>query len=203
VPHMRVAPVTLEGSNVRLEPLSLAHLDGLCAVGLDPSIWRWMSITMDSADDMRRYVEAALAARLEARELPFATVERPTGRVVGSTRYLNIEPAHGRLEIGWTWIAPAWQRTAVNTEAKLLQLRHAFDVLGCRRVEFKTDALNAASRRALARIGAVEEGTLRNHMLMPSGRMRHSVYFGITDVEWPAIEARLEDVLGEPRRSGR
>jgi RimJ/RimL family protein N-acetyltransferase len=189
---MRVAPVTLEGRVIRLEPLSLGHLDGLAAVCIDPGIWRWMSITVETRDDMRRYVGAALIARDEGRELPFATVERSTGRVVGSTRYLNIEPAHRRLEIGWTWIAPAWQRSAVNSEAKLLQLRHAFEVLGARRVEFKTDSLNAPSRRALARIGAVEEGTLRNHMLMPGGRMRHSVYFSVTDAERPAVRSRLE-----------
>jgi RimJ/RimL family protein N-acetyltransferase len=202
---MRVAPITLEGRVVRLEPLSLDHLDGLTAVGLDPAIWRWMSVTIETRDDMRRYIEAALIACDAGHELPFATVERTTGRVVGSTRYLNIEPAHRRLEIGWTWVAPAWQRSAVNTEAKLLQLGHAFDVLGARRVEFKTDSLNGPSRRALARIGAVEEGTLRNHMLMPGGRMRHSVYFSVTDLEWPAVKRRLRSMLArsEQRSAGR
>jgi N-acetyltransferase len=129
--------------------------------------------------------------------LPFAQVEKTTGRVIGSTRYANIERAHRRLEIGWTWIARPWQRTAVNTESKYLLLRHAFETLGCVRVELKTDSLNAKSRAAILRIGAREEGTFRNHMITSSGRIRHTVYFSIVDAEWPEVRSRLERVLGQ------
>jgi RimJ/RimL family protein N-acetyltransferase len=125
----------------------------------------------------------------------FVTVAKAIGRVVGSTSYLNIDRQHRRVEIGGTWTTPAWQRSAINTEAKYLQLRHAFETLGCIRVEFKTDALNSKSRQALARIGATEEGTFRNHMIMPDGRIRHSVYFSITDDEWPRVKAHLEGLL--------
>lgn len=194
----RPDPVTLEGRGVRLEPLSLAHLPGLCAVGLDPELWRWtLSVVADEAA-MRGYLEAALADRAAGTALPFAVVERATGRPIGSTRYGNIDAAHRRLEIGWTWYGRAWQRTAVNTETKLLLLRHAFETLGCQRVEFKTDALNSRSRAALARIGAVEEGTLRRHMVTASGRVRDSVYFSIVDAEWPAVRAGLEARLAGP-----
>ncbi|HWH24536.1 MAG TPA: GNAT family protein [Candidatus Limnocylindria bacterium] len=184
-------PVTLSGRRVRLEPLARRHLDGLVEVGLAPAIWRWMPINVATGADMAALVEAALAAAAAGREMPFATVELASGRIVGSTRYLNIEPGHRRLEIGWTWLAPAWQRTGVNAEAKLLMLGHAFDELGALRVEFKTDARNERSRRALAAIGAVEEGTLRGHMLTPAGR-RDSVYFSVLAEEWPAVRAGLE-----------
>ena len=133
--------------------------------------------------------------------MPFATVERESDRVVGSTRYLSIDAHHRRLEIGYTWIAPAWQRTAVNTEAKLLQLRHAFDSLAALRVEFKTDSLNDKSRAALRGIGAVEEGTMRNHMVTDSGRRRHSVYFSVIEEEWPRVRQHLEARLARFRRS--
>ena len=169
----------------------MAHLPALAAVGLVTEVWRWMHAEQRTEADLRGWIETALAAQAAGRELPFATVERASGRAVGSTRYLNIEPAHRRLEIGWTWLAPAWQGTAVNSEAKLLLLEHAFERLGARRVEFKTDSLNEQSRRALAAIGATEEGTLRNHMLTASGRQRHSVYFSVVAEEWPQVRARL------------
>jgi RimJ/RimL family protein N-acetyltransferase len=141
---------------------------------------------------MRSLVEGALAAAQAGTEVPFATVDRASGRVIGSTRFLSIDAHHRRLEIGYTWIAPAWQRTAANTEAKLLMLRHAFDTLGALRVEFKTDSLNERSRAALAAIGATEEGTLRNHMVTDSGRRRHSVYFSVIQEEWPSVRQLLE-----------
>jgi RimJ/RimL family protein N-acetyltransferase len=187
-----VEPVVLEGSTVRLEPLSLDHIPGLTDVGLDAEIWRWMPAIVQTPADLRSVVESALALAAEGREVPFATIERRTGRPIGSSRYLNIEPAHRRVEIGYTWLAPAWQRTAANTEAKLLQLTHAFDVLGALRVEFKTDSLNEKSRRALAAIGATEEGTFRNHMVMPTGRIRHSVYFSVIVEEWPRVRQHLQ-----------
>ncbi|HYI21459.1 MAG TPA: GNAT family N-acetyltransferase [Candidatus Limnocylindrales bacterium] len=196
-----VEPVTLEGSYVRLEPLSLDHLPGLVSVGLDAELWRWTLAQVQTPADMRTMVEAALAAAAEGREVPFATVARESGRVVGSTRYLSIDAHHRRLEIGYTWIAPAWQRTVVNTEAKLLQLRHAFDSLGALRVEFKTDSLNDKSRAALRGIGAVEEGTMRNHMVTDSGRRRHSVYFSVIEEEWPSVRQHLEARLARFKRS--
>lgn len=187
-----VEPVTLEGSVARLEPLSLGHLPGLTAIGLDADIWRWMPSAVQTPGEMRAYVEKALAARDGGTEVPYATIEASSGRVIGGTRYLNIEAHHRRVEIGYTWIAPAWQRTAVNTEAKLLMLTHAFNALGALRVEFKTDSLNEKSRTALLGIGATEEGTLRSHMVTDSGRRRHSVYFSVIEEEWPQIRQHLE-----------
>ena len=187
-----VRPVTLVGAAVRLEPLSPDHLPGLVEIGLEPALWRWTLTAIATPDDMAGYVGAALAAAADGREVPFATLETSSGRVVGSTRYLSIVPEHRRLEIGYTWLAPAWQRTAANSEAKLLMLGHAFERLGALRVEFKTDSLNEQSRRALLGIGAKEEGTLRNHMLSQRGRRRHSTYFSVIEEEWPQVRAQLE-----------
>jgi RimJ/RimL family protein N-acetyltransferase len=187
-----VAAVTLEGLVVRLEPLSLEHLPGLISIGLDADIWRWMPVAIQTPGDMRTYIETALEGRESGREMPFATIEVATGRVIGGTRYLNIEPAHRRLEIGYTWLAPAWQRTAANTEQKLLMLGHAFNDLGALRVEFKTDSLNEKSRTALLGIGATEEGTMRNHMITQGGRRRHSVYFSVVEEDWPQVRQHLE-----------
>jgi RimJ/RimL family protein N-acetyltransferase len=192
---MRVEPVTLVGTHVRLEPLSIGHVDGLARVGLDPELWRWGLSVLATAADMRAYVETALDEQRRGVSLPFAIVDRARDEVIGSTRYGSIAPEHRRLEIGWTWYAVPHQRTAANTEAKLLLLTHAFESLGAMRVEFKTDALNLQSRTALARLGAVEEGTFRKHMLTASGRIRDSVYFSIVDSEWPAVKARLTSKL--------
>ena len=196
-----VEPITLEGSVVRLEPLSLDHLAGLTMVGLDAEIWRWMPRLVQSPADMRQLVEEAVAGDESGRERPFVTIERATSKVVGSTRFLGIAPNHRRLEIGWTWIAPPWQRTAINTEAKLLMLTHAFTKLGALRVEFKTDALNDQSRRAILALGATEEGTLRHHMVMPRGRRRDSVYFSILEEEWPRVRQHLEARLARLTRA--
>ncbi|GIV95995.1 MAG: N-acetyltransferase [Herpetosiphonaceae bacterium] len=189
---MIVKTVTLEGQYVRLEPLALAHLDDLCAVGLDEDLWRWTISIIRSPEDLRDYIEEALAGCEKGTMLPFAIVEKAGGRAIGSTRYGNIDRSNRRVEIGWTWIGQPWQRTAVNTEAKYLLLRHAFETLGCIRVELKTDALNERSRRAILRIGAREEGILRKHMITPSGRVRDTVYYSIIDSEWPAVKADLE-----------
>lgn len=197
-PMLTPTPTVLEGRYVRLEPLTLAHLDALCAVGLDDDLWRWSPSPVRSREEMAGYLRAALAGQERGDMLPFATVERASGTVVGSTRYGNIDFANRRVEIGWTWVARPWQRTAVNTEAKLLMLRHAFGPLGCHRVELKTDALNERSRRAIRRLGAVEEGTLRKHVVTASGRVRDTVYFSITDDEWPGVEARLAARLIAP-----
>jgi RimJ/RimL family protein N-acetyltransferase len=193
---MHLAPITLTGEAVRLEPLSLDHHAALCQVGLDPSIWRWTSVRIATPEEMRRYIEDALRLRDAGTALPFATVDRASERVVGCTRYGNIDRDNRKLEIGWTFVAPAWQRTRINTEAKYLMLRHAFETLGCIRVELKTDALNEKSRRAIARTGAREEGTLRHHMICADGRYRDTVYYSVIAPEWPAVKAALETKLG-------
>lgn len=192
-------PVILEGRVVRLEPLALGHVPGLCLVGLDPELSRWTPRRVTNASEMRAYVEKALAGQAQGNALPFAVVHLPSGAVIGSTRYAAFSPEHRRIEIGWTWYSSAHQRTAVNTEAKYLLLMHAFETLGIERVELKTDALNEASRRAILRIGAKEEGVLRHHMVMPEGRLRDTVYYSILAAEWPTVKARLEGFL---RRQG-
>jgi RimJ/RimL family protein N-acetyltransferase len=194
-PAVTVAPVTLQGRIVRLEPLELEHVAGLAEVALDPAIWRWTIARPTTEADLRAWAESALANRAAGTELPFVTIDAASGRPIGSTRFMNIVLEHHRLEIGWTWVAPPWQRTGANREAKLLQLRHAFEVLGCRRVEFKTDSRNEASRNALLGIGAQFEGIFRNHMVMPEGPMRHSAWYSVIDEEWPAVRDRLEGSL--------
>ncbi len=185
----------LEGAQVRLEPLTLEHHAGLCEVGLDPELWQWIPYRATTAEEMLGYLKSALKDQTAGAAQPFATVERSTGRVIGSTRYMNIDTANRRVEIGATWIAKPWQRTAINTEAKYLMLRHAFETLGCVRVELKTDALNQKSRNAILRIGAKEEGTLRRHVVTWTGRIRDSVYFSVLDSEWPQVKAALEAKL--------
>ncbi len=188
---MRVEPVTLTGKHIRLEPLTLDHVDGLARVGLDPELWRWIPRPVTTVTEMRDYVATALDEQRRGVSVPFAIVDRATGQVIGSTRYGSIVPEHHRVEIGWTWYAATHQRTAANTESKLLLLTHAFETLGAMRVEFKTDALNAKSRAAILRLGAVEEGTFRKHMRTATERVRDTVYFSILDTEWPAVKARL------------
>ncbi|HLJ83771.1 MAG TPA: GNAT family protein [Candidatus Eremiobacteraceae bacterium] len=192
---MDVQPVTLQGSAVRLEPLTMNHLPGLVRVGLDPELWRWIPTNVKNADDMRAYVDRALDEQRQGTSVPFAIVAHPTGDVIGSTRYMNIDRSNRRLEIGCTWLTAAYQRGRSNTEAKLMLLTHAFETLGALRVELKTDALNHKSRTAIARIGAKEEGTFRKHLITDSGRVRDTVYFSIIDTEWPAVKERLTEGL--------
>jgi len=196
---MVVSPVVLEGAHVRLEPLAKAHLAGLVEVGLDEELWRWIPTPVRTREEMGAYIETALDEQVQGVASPFAIVEKSTGRAIGSTRYGSIERTHRRVEIGWTWVARDWQRTAMNTEAKYLLLKHAFETLGCMRVELKTDSLNEHSRAAILRLGAREEGIFRNHMITASGRIRHSVYFSIIDSEWPAVKVRLETKLNSHR----
>jgi len=191
---MIVEPVVLQGREVRLEPLSFDHHAALCEVGLDPDIWMWTPFRVTTRDEMRGYIKTALDLQAAGSALPFATIYQ--GRLVGSTRYMNIDGPNQRLEIGSTCIAKPWQRSAVNTEAKYLMLRHAFETLGCMRVELKTDSLNERSRNAILRIGATEEGTFRNHVVTWSGRIRHSVWFSIIDAEWPRVKRDLENKIG-------
>jgi N-acetyltransferase len=188
--------VVLEGQHVRLEPLTMDHHAPLCEVALDPELWRWTVAEIRTPEDLRAYMETALRERDQGSALPFATVARAVGRPIGSTRFGNLDPKNRRAEIGWTWIGRDWQRTAVNTEAKLLMLRHAFESWDCVRVELKTDGLNQRSRAAIRRIGGREEGILRKHMLTESGRWRDTVYYSVLDSEWAAVEARLENMLG-------
>lgn len=197
---MRIEPVTLSGEHVRLEPLSRGHLGPLGAV-LDPTLLQWFTKPATNAVELAEFIEEALHEQDAGTALPFATIEQSSGRPVGSTRYGNIDRANRRLEIGWTWIGRPWQRSAINTEAKLLMLTHAFETLGAIRVEFKTDSLNQQSRTAIARLGAVEEGTFRNHMITASGRIRHSVWFSIVDSDWIRVKRRLEDRLAQHKRA--
>jgi N-acetyltransferase len=195
VAPLQIQPVTLQGSHIRLEPLTLNHLDGLCEIGLDTELWRWIPTPVRSRDDMLDYIRLALQWQTDGTALPFATVDQNSGRIVGCTRYMNIDKPNRHVEIGSTWIGKPWQRTAVNTEAKYLMLRHAFETLGCFRVELKTDALNQQSRNAILRIGASQEGIFRKHVVCADGRLRDSVYFSIVDSEWPGVKARLEEKL--------
>ena len=171
------------------------HIPALSAVGLHEDLWRWTVSAVRTAAEMEAYVTTALRGRDTGQVLPFVTVAQATGEVVGSTRYGNIDPEHRRLEIGWTWLTPGWQRSGANIEAKLLMLEHAFERLRCIRVEFKTDALNEKSRRALLGIGAKEEGTLRQHMVVWDGRLRDTVYYSVIDSEWPEVKMRLRQKL--------
>jgi RimJ/RimL family protein N-acetyltransferase len=192
--------VLLEGSVVRLEPLRREHAPLLWEAMRDAAedIFRWIPYPMRTAEDSARFVELVLAEHQRGVSVPFATVERNSGHMVGSTRFMSIDAANRRVEIGSTWIAPPWQRTAVNTEAKYLMLRHAFESWRCMRVEFKTDSMNQKSRNAILRLGAKEEGTFRKHMLTWNGRVRDSVYFSIVDTEWPTVKAGLEARMQNP-----
>ena len=188
---MKVEPVVLEGRHVRLEPMRVDHLPALCEVGLEPSLWKWTANVVESPANIEVYLRNALSDRDRGVALPFVTIDRQSGKIVGSTRFGNIDLFNLKTEIGWTWINPQWQRTAINTEAKLLMLTHAFEVWKCIRVELKTDANNKVSQKAMKRIGAVKEGILRNHMITETGRYRDSVYFSIIESEWESAKAIL------------
>ena len=193
---MEPQPVTLTGTLVILEPLDVGHGEALYEAAQDQSIWAYMpSNPSDSLRDMQVLIEESLRAQDAGRELSFVIRMKATGRVIGSTRYLDIQRQDRGLEIGWTWLIPAVQRTGVNTECKYLLLRHAFETLGAIRVQFKTDSRNLRSQRAIERIGAQREGILRNHRILPDGYIRHSVYYSIIDSEWPVIKANLEEKM--------
>ena len=192
---MNVEPVILEGVRVRLEPLGLAHHADLCEAGLHEDLWRLIPTLISTADDMKDYILTALDEQEKGISLPFATVEKTSGKAIGSTRFGNIDVPNKKTEIGWTWISPDWQRTFVNTEAKYLMLRHAFETWNCNRVELKTDSLNERSRNAILRLGAKQEGIFRQHIVTYSGRLRDSVYFSIINTEWPEVKAKLEEKL--------
>jgi RimJ/RimL family protein N-acetyltransferase len=192
--HLDISgPITLQGAAVRLEPLRRDHAADFWNVAkysLD-DIFRWIPYQVHTSEDFAQIIEKAFAEQDHRDSIVFATVEHNSNRVIGSTRFMNIDRLNRRVEIGSTWIAPAWQRTTINTEAKFLMLRHAFEVWRCIRVELKTDALNEKSRNAILRLGAKEEGTLRKHLVTWTGRVRDTVYFSILDTEWPAVKSRL------------
>ena len=185
-------PVILTGRGIRLEPLTQSHLPQLAEIAFEPDLFRWFTLTIGSVSDLTTWVDAALAAQTAGTAIPFATVLLDGNRLVGSTRFMNFSVHDGRYEIGSTWVTKSMQRSAVNAEAKFLMLRHAFESLGARRVELKTHAQNEKSRRAIERLGAVYEGMHRNHMVMPDGSMRDTVWYSITDAGWPAVRAGLE-----------
>jgi N-acetyltransferase len=196
-------PLTLEGAVVRLEPIHPDHAQLFWeAVKHDlEDTFRWIPYSMRTHEDFERLVDKLQAEQGRGESVGFATIERNSGTVVGSTRFMNIDRSNQHVEIGSTWIAPAWRRTAINTEAKYLMLRHAFEVWKCLRVEFKTDALNQRSRNAILRLGAKEEGTFRRHLITWTGRVRDSVYFSILDDEWPEVKARLEAMRAQKTAS--
>lgn len=197
---MEISPVILEGQHVRLEPLSPAHEESLIAAAGDGELWNSTVTIVPSRATIAGYIASTLNAQAQGRELPFVIIRKSSGKIVGSTRFFHIERDHRRVEIGYTWLSASAQRTAVNTEAKLLLLTHAFDHWRCIRVEFVTDFLNQQSRTAILRLGAKQEGVLRNHMVMPSGRYRDSVCFSIIEAEWPEVKARLEAKLGRKKK---
>jgi RimJ/RimL family protein N-acetyltransferase len=191
-----VQPVTLTGKSVRLEPMTLDHTAALAGIGVGQNFWDFMLYgNMNTEDDMHNWVQDILSRAEKGTDMPFVAIHLESGRVAGATRYLNIMPKDLGLEIGGTWYGPEFQRTVVNTECKYLLLRHAFETLGCIRVQLKTDLRNERSQKAIERIGAVREGVLRNHMILPDGRYRHSVFYSILDTEWPQVRERLEGML--------
>jgi N-acetyltransferase len=183
---MDIKPIVLEGQHVRLEPLTLDHAAAFCEAGREWNL---------TPEKVRDGIGSALRQQASGVTLPFATVEKPSGHVVGGTRFLRIEPEHRRLEIGSTWIAQPWRRTAINTEAKFLMLEHAFERLGYVRVEFMADALNEISRKAILRLGAKEEGTFRNYIVRANGEIHDAFFYSIIESEWPAIRRRLQAML--------
>jgi len=193
---MNIHPTNLIGKVVRLEPLSEIHIPGLCKIGFDPSIWRWMLYgEINTEEKMRQFVVDLLDRQLKGNDLPFAVIYRPNNEVAGCTRFMEIRREDRGLEIGGTWYGLKYQRSVVNTECKYLLLRHAFEVYGCIRVQFKTDLRNLRSQKAIKRIGAVQEGILRNHIIRPDGIIRHTVFYSILDNEWPEVKIKLENLL--------
>lgn len=198
---MTIETPVLDGEMVRLEPLTWEHLAGLEKVAFDERIWRYMLTRVETQEDLRGWLESALKMQAGGNSLPWVTILKDGGRVVGSSRFADLDLHHGTVELGYTWIAPAFQGAGVNPEAKLLQLRYAFETLGLRRVALKTHHLNLQSQAAMRKLGAVEEGTFRNHYVMPDGSQRHSVWFSITREDWPQVRSRLEQRVGQPRSS--
>lgn len=188
---MVIEPVVLDGKRVRLEPLTESHFEGVRKAGAFDELWKWTNAIASSPETMRVYFDEALRMAKSGTALPFATIDKQSNTIIGSTRFANADFANRRVEIGWTWITPEFQRSYVNSEAKYLMLSHAFETWGCARVELKTDVLNEKSRNAMKRMGATEEGILRKHVLTYSGRWRDSIYYSVLDTEWPLVRGRL------------
>jgi N-acetyltransferase len=188
--------VTLQGKYVRLEPISEAHIDGLAEIGIGHEFWKFMLYgAMNTKDDFRFFVTDLLEKEKAGTDLPFVAIHLPSGKIAGCTRYLNIMPKDKGLEVGGTWYGLDFQRTPVNTECKYLLFSHAFETLKCIRLQLKTDSLNTRSQTAIERIGAKKEGILRNHMITPEGRIRHSVFYSVINTEWGDVKKRLEEMM--------
>lgn len=196
---MNLKPVTLSGQYVELIPLERAHASELAKVGTVPEIWQYMRYGYVGTEaKMLAWVDDLLDWQAKGSDLPFTVVHRPSGRIAGATRYLNISQSNRCVEIGGTWYGLEFQRTVVNTEAKFLLLQYAFEVLDCVRVQFKTDLRNERSQRAIERLGAVREGVLRDHMILPDGAVRSSVIYSILPEEWSVIKTRLAGWIDLP-----
>lgn len=198
MPYMDIKPVTLTGKHTRLEPLSLAHVDDLVPHAIDPGIWSFMPYgAIDTPERVRWWVQEMLRRQAAGNDLPFATIDMASGKAVGATRFMDIRRADRAVEIGGSWLGQAYRRTAINTEAKYLQLTHAFETWGCIRAQIKADLRNERSQRAIERLGATREGVIRKNMIMPDGYQRSSVYYSILDDEWSAVKTRLQTLLGQ------
>ena len=194
-----IEPVTLRGAHASVEPLAAAHADGIRAAAADGELWRLWYTSVPAPETTAQWLASALDVRERLGAMPFVVRDNASGAIVGSTRYFNVDAANRRLEIGHTWYAKRAQRTAINTDCKLLLLTHAFETLECIAVEFRTHWFNEASRAAIARLGAKQDGVLRNHQLLPDGSRRDTVVFSIVDGEWPAVKAHLRFLLDRPR----
>ncbi len=189
---MNIQPLILESVHVRLEPMKTDHCNQLFEIGHFDEIWAPNGRVMQSPDDMKKYVDDALQELNDGKSLPFVTIDKQSGEIAGSTRFANIEKNHRRVEIGWTWITPIYQRSYINTEAKYLMLKHAFETWNVNRVELKTNVLNQKSRNAMLRMGAKEEGILRSHMIQENGTIRDTIYFSIISSEWLEVKKNFE-----------
>lgn len=192
---MEITPVVLMGDRVKLEPMEVYHEQELLDAGNNPDIWAYMPMKVQSIEDMKHLVDGALQARGHGSEFPFVIIDKDSGKIVGSTRFLNISIPNRNLEIGSTWLSPTVWRTRINTECKYLLLKHCFEILGTIRVQLKTDSRNVRSQQAIERLGAVKEGVLRNHMIMPDGYLRDSVFYSVIDREWEQVKEKLESML--------
>lgn len=186
-----IGPVVLEGNHVRLEPLRHNHAEGLLKAGQANEIWDWMPAKLTTAEAVKKFIDAAQQAESAGQEYVFTVMMKPDNRIVGSTRYMDVQAAHMGVEVGWTWYSPDIWGTAVNPEAKFLLLSHAFEKWHARRLQLKTDDKNIRSQAAIKKLGAKYEGILRNHRIRPDGTMRHTVMFSIIDSEWPEVKAGL------------
>jgi RimJ/RimL family protein N-acetyltransferase len=194
-----LGPITLIGAHIRLEPMRPSHAAALLEAGRSPEIWSWMPARPTTPAAMESWLEKAMRAESQGREYPFVVVDRPDSRVIGSTRYLNVEEDDRTVEIGWTWYAPDRWGGVVNPEAKYLLMKHAFEDWHAIRVALKTDVKNLHSQAAIRKLGAQYEGTLRNQRIRPDGSYRDTVIFSIIESEWPSVKAKLEQRMASAR----